>query len=1804
MVRRYYRGAERDLAPILSVEATRALGHEVKVGKVTLRGGYAYVDDVRIAEGRTLAERGPIATARQVVVDFDLRTILLTRTLPVPLFGNVRVIDPVAHAARDARGVWNFEDLLKTKPGAKQRSPVGHVVITNGTLDYTDAAFPRNPKRPATPVSTRFAQVNGSITFFADRSAAWDVKGAGADGKVQTAHVTGSHDPNATRLLLRVQATGFTLPLLARLFPPDVNVTTGLASGRMTLIRSPETVARKTGWPVDIQANASIAGATVVSSRFTEPASNINGAATLGNGLYTVRFDSGFAGSKLHAEGTILGYRDPALNGWATGSGIEFQRIVTALNLDRRYPALKPLRQVQARADIRTDVSGRVSSLDVRASGPATVVGALPGGATLPQSGSVQVAFSGPLSAPRVVVSGTLPRVKFRQYEATDVLLSGAFSPKVAALSFQGKLAGGSVVGRANFGPAGGRTTYAVVASGRHLDLSRLPITIPAGSNAAASRPEKLSGIANADLAVNGRFDQQTPRGVAEVQGVGLRYGAWEANSGRARLRIAGDVVDVEPLILRDEKGEAIVRGTVDTRTNRLDLQAEAERLDVARFAAVGGGGGAGAGAPEGGGKSKNQNPLQGLVYVRDGHITGTTRDPRFAGRVYAYDVQSDKYGADFAIADVEGSRDAVTIRDGSVYRFPTVATVSGLISRPFDKRTMLSLAGDFHDVEMLDLVELAGSDLDVSGVASGAFQVVGPARQPEITAPRITVTDARIGDYDFRSVTGAIRYDATEDGGTWHLDDFFATRNRTNPQLTDLTTITGSASIDAGKRFHLTGSGSNIDLDLLAPFVSDYVALNGTARVTAENITGALAEGKAVDLRGQILASTQGLTINGISLGDLHGMSPDVPAALTLAGETITSDDVAIGTAQSGITLVRRDNGRPALVWNRADDTLHVSGDVRSLEVEKLRLALAKSPYLAAHPDNPAAKIVGPTIAPLEGTLGGSFLVSGTTKDPVTDVSWFSENARIEGQNVQTFEGRLVYDRNRVTLSGRNGQPDATLKADETAVTAHGTMTLAKGDEQISADADVANLPLALLDRWFPGKPILRDLSGMADTITLQARGRADNPFVTASALVRDIVWVETHPITVAAPPVAPGGRTAPTPPTAGPSPPVAASQRTFVTRHNALGQPVQAETTGRELRVRRVEVSTVHINEPSNPNHIRAEDIHVTLEEQPIAPTVTPKTAPKQNQPKTPPAGPQPPRTPETYVIYGAAEASFDWHNLEALSDPDPDARAKAREALSNPEVNVRVRVPKQSLGLLAALTPTTRRETPDDLTATPDLKGTILANFTWRGTVREPEIQGRVVVDADHVRAGSMTTQLKNLRADLLFTGPTLSVQEFSTQTQVINPRTGAAVRTSDPRTPLRITGEIPLRDNVVMQPRLQVWPPRIVGSQLHVSGANLRVAEAPLPIIQSGRLIADDISADLDIGGTLFRPIIRGNVGIAQANFRPPDTFLLKAGPAVALAAPIFDMTFAVGPNVNISSAQLTATVHTEPGSPIILKGDVSDRSTMQVAGNLVIDKGTLNLPTARFVVQRGGVVSLRYPSYDFSGSVAGALSDPTLGINVNLTAVTRLTATSVSGARKRYTITVEARGPINTSAPIRLGDTGVGGVGLLGERSLQLTFRTDPNDLALTSQGLQQRIVGLLGGQEAIESIFSRSPDVGRLLRTQLTEALSNAFLPELFERLGLGNALGLEELSLDINQLNEFTLRITRQLMGPLYATYTRRLSGTNATAASTGVTDFGWEFKLSYRFPVNLLRTNLQFSYSIDDQRTNAYLLEGVYKF
>src|SRR5205807_1083803 len=146
------------------------------------------------------------------------------------------------------------------------------------------------------------------------------------------------------------------------------------------------------------------------------------------------------------------------------------------------------------------------------------------------------------------------------------------------------------------------------------------------------------------------------------------------------------------------------------------------------------------------------------------------------------------------------------------------------------------------------------------------------------------------------------------------------------------------------------------------------------------------------------------------------------------------------------------------------------------------------------------------------------------------------------------------------------------------------------------------------------------------------------------------------------------------------------------------------------------------------------------------------------------------------------------------------------------------------------------------------------------------------------------------------------------------------------------------------------------------------------------------------------------------------------------------------------------------------------------------------------------------------------------------------------------------------------------------------RGLQISFTSEPPDLALSSSGLQQRVTGLLGGQGAIESLFK-----GNLNSGLVTDVFGQGLLSGLFDKTGVAKALRLDELELEYNRYDAFTLRLSRQLFGPFYLGYWRRLSGGTNLAGNTE--QAAWEFTLAYHIPYRLFNGNLQFSWTTNEQ-------------
>lgn len=1638
-LRRFYLTVQGYRVSILQTEVARALGREVKVGSIRIAGRYVYLEDVQVSEKGVPVAAGRIAGARRVVMDFDLRKILLEKDRCVPRFADVWLENPVVHISRDREGRWNFEDLIKPLPERPTRPIAGRIHVVEGTLLYDDEALPRHPKRPATPFQARLTHISGLLRIGPNNVYAWFATAHDADGRLQRAEVNGSYEANKGRLFLKVVADRVDIPRLARrVLPPDTQVA-GFASGQLTLVWTPE---MRGNVPADLQADFQIEGGTLTSSRLGEPVSNIRGTASLTGVGAEVNLEAEFAGSKLRVAGTIAGLKNPLLRASVKAANLRLQRLLAAAKLQRRFPEL---RRVQASADLHLQASGPMDNLAISATGPLTVWGHLPDGPILPRPARLQYALSGNAKAPSLRITGILPQVRYDRFTAHNLWLAGVYTGRQAVADFQVQVAGGNVTGRVEIMPQGKQTRYALLARARRVDLARLP----------QEADRSVGGIVDIDLRAQGQWDKHLPDGMAKVNVYGLKYDKLAFDRVHAFLRSTGDVVRIDPLTVQAATGIATADGYVDIAQKRLNLHFEADQINLSHLPLVE--------------LEDRRLPPRGYVYVRDGRVTGSWEDPTVEAMLHAFQLGVEGLAVDYARTHVRGNKTALEIEDGLALRLPASARFSGTIRQLLEEKPQLALTADFNNLEVRDLARLTGSTIAIAGTARGHVQIEGDMAKPYIAISPLTVETASIGFVDFDRMSGALRFDPFQADGTWFLSGFEA--------MSEKMRVAASASLTSDGRFAIRDVSLDADLDLLKPYVSEYATVKGRIDATG-HLEGAFREGEARDLLGSLSLQTTELTLNNQQLGELQG-------TVDIHGDTLSSNDLALGTREAGIYLAPpASDSLPAFRYDRKQNTFVLDGRVRALTIENLRNLLLQSPYLARTSEKESPEGLEQVFRPFTGALNGVFHVEGPLHNPEAKISWSGEELLFDGQPVQQFTGTALLNRKVLTLE------QATLKARDAALTVDGTLVW---NQSLFGTLELDNFTLDQLQRWLPGRKELEALKGTVDKIDVQIAGTPSSPELIASLNFSNVQWQDER----------------------------------------VLG--------GRKIAVEDVSIARAVIKE----GRIEAQDIQMALRgPQPAFTEATPDTH-----------GEEAPR----YEAHASGSIAFSWQTPHFGEDP---------------ALNFNISLRNQGLGILTAFVPT----------ATSELDGTINASFTWSGTLKNPVLEGSLEVNADRLRFAGMTTVISDLHAAFALTGDSLRVvrneqtgqEKVTARLQVINPRNRNAIVTSEP---IEMTGDLALRPEV-SRPGFRITTERAI------------FAESPLPLIGSGRAAAELATSDLSVKGTVFEPLIRGTLRvikpryIGQADFRMPDPAKeALAGPPLPIK-PKFDLKFITEDPVRISATQLAASVRTSTEEPIALTGGLDAPS---LTGTLLIEKGTLLFPTARFSIQPGGHVSLRYPYYS-----VGNFTEPILGVLLNVRATTRLTARSVTGVMRRYTITVEAEGPLYSSAPLQVQTPDEFTPGLPGARGLRLTFTADPPDLALSPAGLERRVIGLLGGQEAIEGLFSQRPDVGTIIGQQLTEVLTGSILPEWFERSGIAGALGLEELTLEYAGLNIGAVRLSGHLTDRLEISYWRRLVGANIP-----LSDQTWLLKLSYR-----LGSRTQFSWTRDDRNTNAFLLEGVFRY
>jgi hypothetical protein len=326
------------------------------------------------------------------------------------------------------------------------------------------------------------------------------------------------------------------------------------------------------------------------------------------------------------------------------------------------------------------------------------------------------------------------------------------------------------------------------------------------------------------------------------------------------------------------------------------------------------------------------------------------------------------------------------------------------------------------------------------------------------------------------------------------------------------------------------------------------------------------------------------------------------------------------------------------------------------------------------------------------------------------------------------------------------------------------------------------------------------------------------------------------------------------------------------------------------------------------------------------------------------------------------------------------------------------------------------------------------------------------------------------------------------------------------------------------------------------------------------------------APLRIAGDFRSPVIAGAILTEDTTLTLPAAFPQPEGtPTPPAVNPRFDLALILGPDTWL----------TNPSVRLQLDGRLPVSGTLaapQVRGTLLVERGTLTFPTARFRVN--GEIEVAY-----APALAGEQSAP---IRVDLEAVARVRGRDpATGRSQQYTVTLLARGPLSmtpteeTGAPFEPPGSSEGT--RVGQLSIQAS--ADP---PLS----QRQILELIGRVGALQGILAGGANVQDVLRQEVEQALTTSVVPALFLPFesAVEEALGLEEFGIDVAFREPIQVRLGKQIVGGFWASYARSLTGSNER----------YQLELYYR-----VSTRLRFGYRIEEPfRRRTLFLNGTFRF
>ncbi|HZT43405.1 MAG TPA: translocation/assembly module TamB domain-containing protein [Chthonomonadaceae bacterium] len=1050
------------LAGVVSREATISLGHEVRVADVKITGNLwslsanneILLKDVAVAEGKTFAS-GTFVRADEVDVWYNLRQLLLTNDVHVSLMNAVRIIRPQLAIARNPQGQWNFTSFLK-KAGPSGRPFVDKLTVLNGTVYYSDQAFPHPAGVPARPLSTRIDRFSGVLLMRPDKSDAFDFAGVGQPGIVRDFHAAGVLNPKPFWVDVRLAANGASLPFGSRRFvsPALAQVQTGLANLDASFLYTPQP-----GTPIeriDLKAltghgSLQVFDLSGISPQLEGPVEGVNGTVDFTTDSALLHIAGNYLGSGVRLDGSILGLPHslaalkssrqnvataPVLALDGAANNVDFARLVRSLHLAQHLKRFSPTAVEQL-----SRIQGR---------------------------GNATFRLAGSYADPTGTLTAHLSSFAYDNYRMQNVDVSALLADRVINADVKGAYAGGHIAARAEIA-ADTNGAFRIEAHGRGLDLRKVGLPLK----------EPVSGMGQLDLAMQGRRGR-TPDISAQAQLFHVKVARQTLDSVYARAQSTGRNLVVSALRVEDPKGFAQASGNVNLASRALSMNVSAEELDLSALLST-----------LHTNTLKNptlQNilPATGVAYL-NGKIDGTMSHPVAHGHVTAFALQA-KGGGSYALAtDFDASRDAVTLRNGRARRYLGQVLFAGTVLHPLTHQPDLHVSLQVQNLDVADLAHLAGIDTSktpISGeISSEPILVVGTPSTFRIAHPfTLTLQNATADGLPITHAHAEAAY------GPNGIDIRQASADVAEG------TISLSGMVNRDKHLALNVRGDNLNLGALtavlpeenAPVVGGHLTFAGHFAGTLSDPTAQL----------QTITGTD-LTYNAFSLGTLQGQAAYANKRAVLQNVTLV-DRTAAGPTGGRITI-------PDLMLDTATKRVATAAgqpiQVSAMPVSRLHDLFVSTPFANTTGGQQASRY----LSRVSGAVSATIAVSGTVSDPLASVAWSTQDLAIDTQHITALTGSARVNKEEAVVpslhietAAPTGQPGGAV------IDAHGDIHY-RGS--LSAEADAYNVDLALLQTLTQGalNPDYK-VVGTATYLGVIASGKSTSPDLDVSLNLRNV--------------------------------------------------------------------------------------------------------------------------------------------------------------------------------------------------------------------------------------------------------------------------------------------------------------------------------------------------------------------------------------------------------------------------------------------------------------------------------------------------------------------------------------------------------------------------------------------------------------------------------------------------------------------------------------------------------------------------